>query len=377
MSAKPKVCHVISGYHRTDARIFFRQCLSLRHHGFDVCILTNDGRPNEVIDGVTIISCTDAPASRRKELLMASHLFYDHAISIDADAYQLHSPELLPLGVKLKRRGKSVVYDAHEDMPNHILEKEWLPPWSRKLVSRAFALYMNGVLKRFDQVISPHSHVVHSLQERLGKGVLIANFPLVKRRQECSEEEYRARKNLFCYSGTVYSYSNQATIAAALSELPDAHYQIAGYIDDHQREMLSNSAAGSRISCLGRLSQVELAKFYDRSIAGIVVYDYKLNLGYRLGSYGTNKIFEYMEAGLPIICTDYDLWKDIVDRYKCGICVKPGDVPGLRQAMHSIMADKKAAFQMGINGRRAVEKEFNWSSEEAKYCKMFSDILNA
>ncbi|RPI71673.1 MAG: glycosyltransferase, partial [Geobacteraceae bacterium] len=328
MSAKVKVCHVISGYHRTDARIFFRQCLSLRNHGFDVCILTNDGLPNEIIDGVTIISCTDAPASRRKELLMASHLFYDHAISIDADAYQLHSPELLPLGVKLKRRGKSIVYDAHEDMPNHILEKEWLPPWSRQLVSRAFAFYMNRVLKRFDQVISPHSHVVHSLQERLGKGVLIANFPLVKSRQESSEEEYRARRNLFCYSGTVYSYSNQATIAAALSELPDAHYQIAGYIDDEQRKMLRDSAAGTRISCLDRLSQVELAKFYGRSIAGIVVYDYKLNLGYRLGSYGTNKIFEYMEAGLPIICTDYDLWKDIVDRYKCGICVKPGDVPG-------------------------------------------------
>jgi len=306
---------------------------------------------------------------------MARHLFYNHAIAIDADVYQLHSPELLPLGVKLKRHGKAVVYDAHEDMPNHILEKEWLPPWSRQLVSRAFALYMNRVLTRFDEVISPHSHVVHSLQKRLGKGILIANFPLVKERQDSSVDEYLARKNLFCYSGTVYSYSNQSTIAAALSEIDDAYYEIAGYIDDEQREMLSNSAAGGRISCLGRLSQVELAKFYNRSIAGIVVYDYKLNLGYRLGSYGTNKIFEYMEAGLPIICTDYDLWKDIVDRYKCGICVKPGDVPGLRQAMHAIMADKKAAFQMGINGRQAVEKEFNWTSEEAKYCKMFSDLL--
>ena len=152
---------------------------------------------------------------------------------------------------------------------------------------------------------------------------------------------------------------------------------MARNIDDEQREMLRSSAAGSRINCLDRLSQVELAKFYDRSIAGIVVYDYKLNLGYRLGSYGTNKIFEYMEAGLPIICTDYDLWKDIVDRYECGICVKPGDIPGLRRAMSTIMEDRKAAFQMGINGRRAVEKEFNWNSEEAKYCKMFSDILNA
>ena len=377
MSSRFRICHVISGYHRTDARIFYRQCLSLKNHGFDVHILTNDGRPDEVIDGIPVVSCTNAPAGRKKELLMASHLFFDRAIAIDADVYQLHSPELLPLGLKLKRRGKAVVYDAHEDMPNHILEKEWLPPWSRRLVSKAFSVYMNRVLRHFEEVISPHSHVVNSLQERLGKGILIANFPLVKQRPDFSADEYLARQSLFCYSGTVYSYSNQSTIAAALTDLPDARYQIAGYIDDEQREMLRSSAAGSRINCLDRLSQVELAKFYDRSIAGIVVYDYKLNLGYRLGSYGTNKIFEYMEAGLPIICTDYDLWKDIVDRYECGICVKPGDIPGLRRAMSTIMEDRKAAFQMGINGRRAVEKEFNWSSEEAKYCKMFSDILNA
>ncbi|RPI66165.1 MAG: glycosyltransferase, partial [Geobacteraceae bacterium] len=341
MTDRVKVCHVISGYHRTDARIFYRQCQSLRKHGFEVCILTNDGHSNEVIEGIPIVSCTKTPVSRWQQLLMASRLFYDQALAIDADVYQLHSPELLPLGVKLKRRGKTIVYDAHEDMPNHILEKEWLPHWSRQLVSRAFALYMNRALRAFDQIISPHSHVVRSLQERLGKGILVANFPLIKERQEWSEDEYLARKNLFCYSGTVYSYSNQATTAAALSELEDAYYQIAGYIDDEQREMLRKSAAGSRISCLDRLSQVELAKFYNRSIAGIVVYDYKLNLGNRLGSYGTNKIFEYMEAGLPIICTDYDLWKDIVDRYKCGICVKPGDIAGLRQAMCTIMEDKK------------------------------------
>jgi hypothetical protein len=32
---------------------------------------------------------------------------------------------------------------------------------------------------------------------------------------------------------------------------------------------------------------------------------------------------------------------------------------------------------MGINGRQAVEKEFNWTSEEVKYCGMFSDLLKA
>ena len=70
-----------------------------------------------------------------------------------------------------------------------------------------------------------------------------------------------------------------------------------------------------RLKLLGRISHLDLREFYRSSLIGIVIYDYKLNLGYDLGSYGTNKIFEYMEAGLPIICTNFILWKAIVDKY--------------------------------------------------------------
>lgn len=370
-----KVCHVISGYFRNDARVYYRQCLSLKSHGFDVSILTNDGDPSENLDGINILSCTPRPINRWKVLLFATSLFYKSAVDIDADIYQIHSPELLPLGLKLKKLGKKVVYDAHEDMPNHILEKEWLPNWTRKIVSNIFVLYMERAFIKIDEIISPHSHVVKSIQESFGKGLLIANFPILKKDDLVSMAEYRSRKNIFCYSGTVYKYSNQGVMADALVEIESAYYKIAGYIDEEQKTMLMSSLSGERIECLGRLSQEDLLKFYKSSIAGIVVYDYKLNLGDRLGSYGTNKIFEYMEAGLPIICTDYELWKDIVDRYQCGIYVKPGDKEALVFALNTILSEKEYAYQMGKNGRRAIEVEFNWRSEEMKYCGLFSSLI--
>ena len=122
-----QICHVISGYYRTDARVFQRQCKSLKNNGFEVSVLTNDGEPKEIIDGIPIYSCKKFYNSRIKILLFSTKQFYEKAIIIDADIYQLHSPELLPLGKKLKRLGKKVVYDAHEHMPMHILEKDWIP----------------------------------------------------------------------------------------------------------------------------------------------------------------------------------------------------------------------------------------------------------
>ena len=99
--------------------------------------------------------------------------------------------------------------------------------------------------------------------------------------------------------------------------------------------------------------------------------DYKLNLGYRRGTYAVNKIFEYMEAGLPIICTDYDLWKEIVDKYDCGICVEPNNAKQIEEAIQFLISNKEKAYQMGQNGRKAVLLEYNWNTQEKEYLRIF------
>jgi glycosyltransferase involved in cell wall biosynthesis len=230
------------------------------------------------------------------------------------------------------------------------------------------------VYKKLDEIISPHSHVIINLKKKINKGILIPNFPIVKPKIEQSELNYLSRNDIFCYSGTVYSYSNQEIICEALMYLKKAKYKIAGYIEENHKIKILNSEAKEQIEFVGRLNQNELANFYSNSIAGLVIYDYKLNLGNKVGSYGTNKLFEYMESGIPIICTDYDLWRDIVDRYKCGIYVKPGDTYALKNAMIKIINDKKSSFEMGQNGRHAVETEFNWKFTEKDYINLYHKI---
>ncbi len=369
-----RVCHVISGYFRTDARVFVRQCKSLHKHGFDVSILTNDGMPDEVIDGIAVHACR-VSWPRWKTLLFARWQFLAKAIEIDADIYQIHSPELLGTGLALKRRGKRVVYDAHEDMPRHILEKEWLPSPFRKLTAALFQLYMLYALRRYDDVVSPHSHVVADLQKRIGAGLLIANFPIFRPGVDITLEQYICRSQILIYSGTVYPYSNQEEIMSALGSFPDAEYHIAGYIDPDHSARLQSGPNGKQVSLLGRLNRADLFAFYQSALIGLVIYDYKLNLGWKLGSYGTNKVFEYMEAGIPFICTDYILWEDIANRYDCAICVPPGDVDAIKNAIAYLLENKERAYAMGQNGRRAISEEFNWATEEQKYVSLFQRLV--
>lgn len=369
-----KVCHVISGYHRTDARVFQRQCKSLKNADFEVSLLTNDGQPEETIDGIKVYHTKSYWPSRIKVLLFAKKQFLSAALEIDADIYQMHSPELISLGTELQKRGKKVVYDAHEDLPRHIMEKEWLPELFRKPISWITERFMNNHLSKYDAIVSPHTHVVQYLS-KINKNVeLIANFPIVVSDYPFSEEDYLKREKIMCYTGTVYSYSNQEVIIDAIAQVNGIRYEIAGYIDPTHLDSLSKHPSFDKVNFLGRIPWVQMQSFYHKTIMGIVVYDYKLNLGYKLGSYGTNKIFEYMETGLPFICTDYILWKEIVDQHNCGICVEPGNLEQIKNAISYLLDNPKVAFEMGQNGRRAVKEKFNWRSQEIVYVDMFNKL---
>ena len=166
-------------------------------------------------------------------------------------------------------------------------------------------------------------------------------------------------------------YSNQYELFDAISEIRDIEYHIAGYLVEDLLESLKKIDPHNKLKYYGKVTKPELKKFYDNAMIGYVVYDYKLNLGYNLGSFGTNKIFEYMEAGLPIICTDFILWKEIIEKYDCGICVEPNNSSQIKKAIEFLLNNKEKAYIMGRNGQKAIESEYNWNEEEKKYLAIF------
>ena len=78
----------------------------------------------------------------------------EHALKLNADIYHIHDPELLKIVKPLKRKGKKVVYDVHEDLPRQILSKHWIPGILRKLISITTEVYENRISKKCDYIIT-------------------------------------------------------------------------------------------------------------------------------------------------------------------------------------------------------------------------------
>lgn len=93
-------------------------------------------------------------SNRLGRMLFTVRRAYRTALAIDADIYHFHDPELLPYGLKLKRRRKKVIFDSHENTLESILEKGWILAPIRKAVCLWFKWQQERVCRRIDAVIT-------------------------------------------------------------------------------------------------------------------------------------------------------------------------------------------------------------------------------
>jgi glycosyltransferase involved in cell wall biosynthesis len=87
------------------------------------------------------------------------------------------------------------------------------------------------------------------------------------------------------------------------------------------------------------------------------------------------KMFEYMAAGIPVIASDFPLWREIVVGHKCGICVDPMDPRAIACAIDYLVAHPDVAREMGENGRRAARERYNWGHEEKRLLDFYGTLL--
>jgi glycosyltransferase involved in cell wall biosynthesis len=89
------------------------------------------------------------------------------------------------------------------------------------------------------------------------------------------------------------------------------------------------------------------------------------------------KLFEYMAAGIPVVASDFPLWRSIVENSDCGLLVDPLDASAIAAAITSLITNPDEAKRMGMRGRKAVERHFNWVTEEQLLLSFYASLLPA
>ena len=366
------VCHMTSVHALNDTRIFIKECRTLRDAGYDVTLIVQHDK-DEIIDGI-FIKGIDKPKNRRERMLKSTRQVYKRALECDADIYHFHDPELIPVGLRLKRHRKIVIYDSHEDYPSVILSKKWILKPLRKLISKVFSAYEKYASRSFDGVIACYHWTQERLQKYCKNTVLVFNFPII---DKACKIPIDYRRRALAFAGNISEEWHIKNLLLAISKLDDVCLELAGSIDSEYGRDLQSMDEWRYVNFHGRIPFERVYKdLYSRASIGFALLDYIPQCQYTIGNLSNTKFFEYLYVGLPIICTDFKLWKEIIEEYNCGLCVNPRNIDDIAQAIDYLFKHPEEGKKMGENGKKAIIEKYNWQNEQRKLLDLYKRCLN-
>lgn len=363
-----KICHITSAHPRYDIRIFVKESVTLLNAGHSVSLIVADDMPDEIKLGVNIYS-VGKPTTRKDRMRHTPNKVYNKILELKPEFVHFHDPELLIMCRKLTKLGIKVIYDVHEDLPKQVMSKHWIPKFIRPLISTLVKNLEKSCTKKFFGIITATPIIAKRFSEHNPNTISVCNYPILSELNQMNVN-WDSRDNSLCYIGSISKTRGIIPIVKSLAK-SNLKLELAGsFSGDITLENLMHLSGHEKIDYLGILNRSEIVKLLSRVKVGLVTllptpsYIESLPI----------KMFEYMVSGIPIIASDFPLWRDIINKYQCGILVNPEDSEAIANACMKLINNPEESWRMGERGREAVLNEFNWEAESGKLVAMYRAV---
>lgn len=376
MSTAIRICHLSSVHQINDTRVFHRECVSLVKH-FEVYLIAI-GTFSGQKEGVNIIGI-QKPKWRLIRLFFTTWQVFFYALRVNAKLYHIHDGELLPFAWLLKLFGKKVIYDIHENTYQDFAYKPWIPKPLKNILA-----FLYKSIECFS------SRFIHFLlviaKPELANRFCVKDYTIVQNFADRNmllpysnkQRSVLAAYNVF-YMGSIHSMYydfNQIVEAIYLIQKTglNVHLHVAGDSENYQNELFKAHAryhdVKQAITFHGFISPDEAYKISMQCKVGICLKNQpdEIILSHE------RKFFEYMALGMPIICANAGIYKDVLKRFPFGIAVNLDDPFEIATALKKIVTAKEELDQLS---RMAIEASthHDWEIESQKLVRCYKQLL--
>lgn len=381
--SEPATIMIASSVHPwDDARIFYRQALSLAKH-YKVELHAVAPFREKYHRGIKVVGL---PSRSRWLRPLQWITLFGRALKSDAAVIHIHDPELLLVGIPLQLCGRRVVYDIHEHVTADIAKKNWLPRplrWIAKLGYRLLSTAASQILSAFVAASGPIGRA-----HRHSQLVVVENYPPLEVFEGAQDRRtpYNTGDTLkLFYSGSMQPSRGIVEILEACGQLPE---HLAYRLDvfgvppvpgEYARRVKSAlEPVASLVTFHGWRPFPELAEEMSRAHLGLVCT--QPNEADPQGS--PLKLLEYLASGLGIVVTDFPEWRPLLDGYPAHIFVNPTKPDAIAEGIVSL-ADFLASHRpqqsngAGIPGNSDLQSSvrFKWADQERILLDLYRHLL--
>lgn len=360
-----RICMMTTGHPFTDNRIYNKEIKYLADLGYEIVFVGyGDEFPVEE-KNIELVRLKTKPNNRVERWIWALS-FYRQINNIDADIFHFHDPELLWSGYCLKKKGKRVVYDAHEDLPKQVLSKDYMSKPLKTFLAKVLGFCEKKLACNLDGIIAATESIEKKLLKYNKNTKGAYNYPSLKEYSSCIENRNR---KAYCYIGVITEVRG---IKEVIKSTRYSGYKliICGQFESMELfNEVSSFEEWKNVDYRGQLNRNELDKVLAECAVGIVTFYPEPNHVDAM----PNKLYEYMACNMAVVASNFPSWITMIDN-KLGICVNPRDEKEIGCAVKRII-DNQLWENMGLEGRKLIETQCNWESQIKNIVDLYETIL--
>jgi glycosyltransferase involved in cell wall biosynthesis len=262
--------------------------------------------------------------------------------------------------------GVRVVYHEH-DSPGRGPHSSFM----RRLLG-----FRRALLKRAAVVVAPNDERGRAIAESAGQAIPLVCVWNCPRRHEAASAIQRAptRETWVVYQGSIVPARVPRTVIEALAlaggcvKLRVIGYETAGHIGYIQelRDLAASLGVQSAIEFIPTVPRNELLQWTDRSQIGLSLMPLQTDqINERWMRGASNKSFEYLARGVPVLVSALPEWKATFVDTGFGLACRPDDPQSIAEALRWFHDHSDEARQMGDRGRERILNDWNYEQQFA------------
>jgi glycosyltransferase involved in cell wall biosynthesis len=382
-----KVLILVLNPFTNDSRVL-RQTISLSHAGYQAVVFALHETGLPVTEGLNTcvvrrFILASRPWSKRNIVQLIKYLecvFRMTLAGIRLKPQVVHANDVntLPIGYIISRlTSAKLIYDSHElwSDPAH-------RPSLKRWIFQAGVKMEKYLAHRADAVMTPSPSYAKQMARTLGisQPVVIRNVPIARRRDDSITDETLHEKlglapgtPIILHVGQIARGRGIETVIAAMKDVrKDAVLVFLGATASAYLDHLNaiGSHLNDRMFFLPPVIPSDVCRVSADATVGVTMIE-SICLSYHLTL--PNKIFEYLQAGLPIVVSDIPEMANIVNKHAVGRVVPEGDSKSFANTINDLL-DSPSILSEYRKNVSAISEEFTWENEEKAFLNLYRKL---
>lgn len=370
MENRIRVCHITSIHSCADDRIFGKECEALAAAGYEVHLIAPGGQ-EKIIGGIALHGAPAIEGDFFRRLKLTAEEYYPLAKEVNAHFYHLHDPELLELGKMLKRAGRVVIYDVRDNVADEIRADQSLGKLKRKFAAMRFEFKEYGLARTFDLVIGADSFIRDRFHHQGCLAVDINDYFSRDERLEI-RADFSQKERAVCFIGDISAERGLFEMLDICNKLGCKLFLAGRFPAAADKEAAMKHSAWRLVEHYDVASRENIVKVLERSMAGVVLF----HACQKFAEAEPRQFSDYMHGKIPIVCSDFQLWREIVEANQCGTCAPPLDTAAAGDRLNWLLNHRDKAREFGQNGANLAEQRYTWEAEKKKLLTCYQQIAD-